>query len=619
MIKLSIKFDLSLGKILLCFAGASVAVCAYKFCSSNNIEAVTCYDGEDIIPSELNQSCCTEDKKVKSPEKSNDLVSVDEELFAGRNKLLIDPKIEKNPKIKPAVIYPEPKISPAVSCMNLNEVIKLKEVLETDNFLTRVENKNFKSTENEDFKQVKNNISTQVENENFTQDDFTSIKNVIFTQVENDSLIPVENEIFSQIENDSSRPVKNENFTAVENKSSTQIENDSVTPPIIKNSAPVENKDLNISYVFDENYLKNALLGIFHNHQNFIAVKYHMNELEKVLTQMETTELSIFNLKNLTVKRLKQLQCKTTKHFMFKSHQIEAKAWEIYSEDTKNRKPVHDLKDLKKVFQLINQFYKDTINIFEKTIEMFTLKLNSKEAYKNDLRKFLNNMKKQIDVRLSCISALDSRLVETVGKVKTSFQTSFSSSLKLVPDKENKDLTIKDDLLKSKQIFDSLVTFLCVDRLSNHVLTQQKQLEQTLTDLSIEEATAENYTSLINKRIKQLKEASGVNDLIKEIFKCEITNWTSISKDSFNSLTEFSIGLFEKIKSFYGNLIFALESTEDMKSKLENGNQIEIDEINELIECYDLLLATAKSIENLSYLLILKVVVKLQSELVKIF
>ena len=35
MIKLSMKFDLSIGKILLGFTGMSVVVCAYKFYSSN--------------------------------------------------------------------------------------------------------------------------------------------------------------------------------------------------------------------------------------------------------------------------------------------------------------------------------------------------------------------------------------------------------------------------------------------------------------------------------------------------------------------------------------------------------------------------------------------------------
>ena len=597
------KIDLSLGKILLGFAGVSVAVCAYNFYSSNNNEAVSCYDGEDIIPSELQQSCCTEDEKIKSSETSNELVSVDEVLFAGRNKLLINPKIEKNLRIKPVAIYPDPKVSPAISCVNLNEVIKLKEILERDSCLTRVENKSFKSTKNEDF--------TQVKNVNATQDDFKTIKNNNFTQVENDSSTRFKNEAFT--------PVENESFTAVENNCSTQVEKDNLTPVKTNNSAPVENKDLNISYVFDENYLKNVFLRVCHNQQNVIAVKYHMDELKNLLKQMENTELTAVNRKKLVLKRFEQLRCKSTQFFTFENHQIELKAWEIYSEETKNRKTVHDFKDLFKVFKLIKQFYGDTINIFEKSIEIYTLELKSKEPYMYNLKNYLDNITKQINIRFSCISQLDDRLVETVEKINTLYQSSYSSTgLNVTLFDEIRNLTFEADLLESKQIFDSLVTNLRVDKLSNNVLTQQKQLEQTLTDLSNKETTAENYTSLINKRIKQLQEASGENNLQTELFSCELTKWTSLSTDP-NISAKFPKGLFDDINLCYGYLINALASTDNMKSKQEKGIQIESGEINELIECYELLLHTAKNIENFSYLLILKVVVKLQSELVKIF
>ena len=85
------NFDLSLGKMLLGFAGISVAVCAYKFYFSNNNEAVTCYDGEDIILSELQQSCRTEDKKVKPIETSK-------KPAISKNKLLTNPKKVLNQK-----------------------------------------------------------------------------------------------------------------------------------------------------------------------------------------------------------------------------------------------------------------------------------------------------------------------------------------------------------------------------------------------------------------------------------------------------------------------------------------------------------------------------------------
>ena len=595
MIKLSIKFDLSLGKILLGFAGVSVAVCAYKFCSSNNNEEVSCSDDEDIIPSVLKQRCCSEDKIVKSTETSHELVSVAEELFVGRNKLLINLKKVKIPKIKPVVICPEPKVSPAVSCMDLNEVSEVKEVLETDNCSTRVENQNKKSIKNKDFTQVRNDISTQVENENSTL-----VENENFTQVENNSSMRIENEVFLSVENKNFTQVENENFRRAENEISTQV----------------ESKDSKTNYVFEKNYLTKALFEIFHNQQNFIVVKHHINELKNVLTQMENTELSAVNMVNLILKRLEQLQCKTTRFFTFDSHQIEVKAWENYLEETDNKRKT--VQNFTKVLNLINQFYGDRIKFFEKTAQISKLKLKSKEPYKYDLKKFLDYITTQINLILSCITYLDVRLVETVEKINALFQSSYSSAgMNVNFSDEVRNLTFKADLFESKQIFDSLVTNLRVDRLSNNVLTQKKLLEEILTDLSSREATSENFTTLINKRIKQLQEASGENNLLSELFSCELTKWTSLSTDP-NSSAKFPKDVFEDINLCYGYLITASGNTDHMKLKPGNGIQIDCNEINGLLECYKSLLDIAWSIDNLLFLLILKVVINLQSELITI-
>ena len=56
MIKLSMKIDLSLGKILLGVAGISVAVYAYKIFSPDENEEVSCLTDEDVYPSDLNQN-----------------------------------------------------------------------------------------------------------------------------------------------------------------------------------------------------------------------------------------------------------------------------------------------------------------------------------------------------------------------------------------------------------------------------------------------------------------------------------------------------------------------------------------------------------------------------------
>ena len=113
---------------------------------------------------------------------------------------------------------------------------------------------------------------------------------------------------------------------------------------------------------------------------------------------------------------------------------------------------------------------------------------------------------------------------------------------------------------------------------------------------------------MINKRIKQLKEAFGINYLLTVLFKCEIVNWTSLSTESKKSLKEFHGDIFHKINFFYGFLITALGNTDHMK--LKPGNYVKVDcyEIKDLLKSYDSLLDIAKSIDNLLYLLILKVV-----------
>ena len=69
MIKLSMKLDLSFGKILLGFAGISVAVCAYKFYIAKDIEESPNSYNDDIILTDSEQNCCFENKET------DDLVS----------------------------------------------------------------------------------------------------------------------------------------------------------------------------------------------------------------------------------------------------------------------------------------------------------------------------------------------------------------------------------------------------------------------------------------------------------------------------------------------------------------------------------------------------------------
>ena len=71
MIKLLIKFDLSLGQNIACFCwGICIHLCL-QVLFIKQYEEVSCSNDKDIIPKELKQSICAANKKVKSTETSN--------------------------------------------------------------------------------------------------------------------------------------------------------------------------------------------------------------------------------------------------------------------------------------------------------------------------------------------------------------------------------------------------------------------------------------------------------------------------------------------------------------------------------------------------------------------
>ena len=89
----------------------------------------------------------------------------------------------------------------------------------------------------------------------------------------------------------------------------------------------------------------------------------------------------------------------------------------------------------------------------------------------------MNNV---ISERLKSIrECLNGRLIETVDKIKFSFETCFSSNLSKFSDESSNQIekfTSKTEILKSKEIFDSLITCLHVGRISSFVENQYTQL-----------------------------------------------------------------------------------------------------------------------------------------------
>ena len=105
----------------------------------------------------------------------------------------------------------------------------------------------------------------------------------------------------------------------------------------------------------------------------------------------------------------------------------------------------------------------------------------------------INNIKSE---RLKTIrNCLNGCLIETIDKIKSSFETCFSSNLSKFSDESSNQIekfTSKTEILKSKEIFDSLVTYLPVNRKSSLVENQHKQLGKVIKKLGCEEITAES-------------------------------------------------------------------------------------------------------------------------------
>ena len=94
MIKLSIKFDLSLGKLQLGFAGIFVAVCTYKFYSTKQYEESPNSDSDDIISINPKQNYF-ENKEIDdlvSTLRSKKTVSSDKDSNEERLQLKTSPK-----------------------------------------------------------------------------------------------------------------------------------------------------------------------------------------------------------------------------------------------------------------------------------------------------------------------------------------------------------------------------------------------------------------------------------------------------------------------------------------------------------------------------------------------
>ena len=119
MIKLSLKFDMSMGKILLGFAGISLVVCAYKLYSTKEKEESPNSDNDDIILTESDQNLCFESKDTDdlvSTLRIKKKVSSDKDSNKDRHELKSSPKKVAN---KSSIKHSE---SVNLSLQNLNEV-----------------------------------------------------------------------------------------------------------------------------------------------------------------------------------------------------------------------------------------------------------------------------------------------------------------------------------------------------------------------------------------------------------------------------------------------------------------------------------------------------------------
>ena len=179
--------------------------------------------------------------------------------------------------------------------------------------------------------------------------------------------------------------------------------------------------------------------------------------------------------------------------------------------------------------------------------------------------------------------------------------------------------TLVNEVQKYIQGFEKITNCLLGNNLQTLLDIQQKNLKQVLKELSYGVITAEKYTTLINKRIEQLKEVVEDNDVNIELFKCEINEWTILSTHKYNNLTKISWNILENIEAFYGHLTHVLKMTESIKLKLKTSTHLRCEELNFLSKNFDILLGTIKKFPSRLNHMIMLIIITLQIELMEMF
>ena len=509
MIKLSVKFDLSLGNILLGFAGISVAACAYKFYSpKKNIVILDEYDHAY----DNQQNYCTEDN-----------------------------------------------VSFAESTSNSNIVSEVIDPAEVRNESKTVS------------KRVVNQSKTSFPSTNTSTDEGLNDDSVLNRDLDIKVNFPLTNESMDFIE------------------------------PNKFNKVDFE------KYFFE----------VIENQKSIILLRFHKNEIGKVITETENTDVSFEVIKKLSKKRLQQLEPDKNKHFVANGHLVEQKAWEILTVTTKKHK-TSKFNNSKQIFKLISSLYDNLIMYLERNIEV-NVSLLKKEDVLDNYSKLIEHIDQSMQ---NIYSFKGEEFKECIDNMKTDLLQFYGRNplINIVSNEtEVKSTVIANEIEKYIKGFEKITNYL----LENNFLTlldiQQKNLKQVLKELSFGEITTENYTALINKRIKQLKEVIKDNDVNIELFKCEITEWTILSTDKYDSLTNLSWNVLENIEAFYGHLTYVLNMTKNIKLKLKNSIHLGCEELNDLSENFYILLDTIRKLPSRLNHIILLIVVTLQVELMDMF
>ena len=558
--KLSLKLDVSLGNILLGVAGCSVAVCAYKFYSTEKDEQITSLKSEVINTSDQNQSI-----NAKSDEKGHGPSTVSsKEKVLSINEQCLD---ENKQKFQP---------SEADNVNNVEENDATHRVSKTPEFPGT-------NSDGSDESEVIN-ISDSKQNISAKSDE----------KGHDPSIVSSERKVISSSE--PSLDEKKKKFKSLEAHNAYNFEENDFT-------------DLTLSEVPDTIILDSSLW------MNTVDDKgqgtnLSTQERKKYFQQTGTREVNAkpnvsfqSNVKDLAKRHL-NVKDNAPRSVKSSSEESATKSKKSSSSKIKDSTP-SSKKGSVSVKSTIKVHVEPSLtsnNQVPSGVKLAAVK----HKVKSEANKFHNAIKESPEISLgktNTSNVLDKKLTDVHNKTQilvpdgnlrsTSKSTSDKKeacSINMADDDneiETKEANLNGDQNNEANVTKSGITekngpvenllygTIDFEKLLHLVEKQQEKLGEVINEFK--DIKPECYISLINKRLQQLEEASKetaikeLSESIKEVCESEKTelSWLRSIKPEYRSY--MSTDTLENIKSFYGLFVDTLKRLVTIKSQLESN------------------------------------------------